>query len=198
MLLSKLLRRLPVLSRCSPSSHVTLFSTSGSDETFCHAVHKKLGNVSGGMQGLTYAMMKAWLVYDMLCTMWEIRWPRTGEVRMAYTLPKTPDRPSIAAVRPIVLLKVTRKCWAGVILGKRGTLGVPTQLKKRQGHQHSQPTAKECPGCGRGHKNLTSSGHRGFLKAFDSVGVTPEIIAWLIELYRDNHTVMRSAWAVEQ
>ena len=40
------------------------------------AISQKNGDTAGGMQGLTYAMMKAWpegitrYVYDLLCSLW--------------------------------------------------------------------------------------------------------------------------------
>ena len=46
------------------------------EEAFCMAISQKNGDTAGGMQGITYAMMKAWpeditcYVYDLLCSLW--------------------------------------------------------------------------------------------------------------------------------
>ena len=54
-----------------------LMTTPPSFEAFRHNVTHHSGDTAGGMQGLTYAMMKAWpekvlrTAYDLLCTLWE-------------------------------------------------------------------------------------------------------------------------------
>ena len=37
---------------------------------------------------------------------------------LAGPIPKQSDQPSLQAMRPIVLLEVTRKCWTGMIINK--------------------------------------------------------------------------------
>ena len=69
--------------------------------------------------------MKHWpedfhkLMYDLLVNMWEAKltagW---GKFRWLVPIPKQPEQPSLEAMRPIVLLEVTRKCWTGSIINK--------------------------------------------------------------------------------
>ena len=69
--------------------------------------------------------MKHWtedihrLMYDLLVNMWEAKIAADWwQFRWLVPIPKTPDQPSLQAMRPIVLLEATRKCWTGMIINK--------------------------------------------------------------------------------
>ena len=69
--------------------------------------------------------MKHWtgdvhrLMYDLLVNMWEAKITADWwQFRWLVPIPKQPDQPSLQAMRPIVLLEVTRKCWTGMIINK--------------------------------------------------------------------------------
>ena len=86
-------------------------------ETFQNAFDHKKEYTAGGMQGLTYAMMKAWppeitrYVYGLLCSLWADKMvPRWWRHRRLIPLRKKPENPTLDELRPIVLLEVTRKC----------------------------------------------------------------------------------------
>ena len=75
------------------------------------------------MQGLTYAMMKAWpeditrYVYDLLCSLWHQKMvPGWWRHRWLIPFPKKPENPTLEELRPIFLLEATRKCWTGLIV----------------------------------------------------------------------------------
>ena len=69
--------------------------------------------------------MKQWpeefhkLMYDLLVTMWDAKMTADWwQFRWLVPIPKQPDQPSFQAMRPIVLLEVTRKRWKGIIITK--------------------------------------------------------------------------------
>ena len=69
--------------------------------------------------------MKHWpedihrLMYDLLVNMWEAKLAADcWQFRWLVPIPKQPEQPSLQAMRSIVLLEVTRKCWACMIINK--------------------------------------------------------------------------------
>ena len=59
------------------------------------------------------------LMYDLLATMWDSNMTADWwQFQWLVLIPKQPDQPSLQAMRLIVLLKVTRKCWTGMIITK--------------------------------------------------------------------------------
>ena len=67
--------------------------------------------------------MKHWpedihrLMYNLLATMWDAKMTADWwQFRGLVPTPKQPDKSSLQAMRTIVLLEVTRKCWTGMII----------------------------------------------------------------------------------
>ncbi len=79
---------------------------------------------AGGPSGLTYLLVQQWpanvreRIYDVLAKAWKGKervqgWGR----RWLQPIPKVQD-PSLADLRPLMLVEVTRKIWVGLIMGK--------------------------------------------------------------------------------
>jgi hypothetical protein len=186
-----------------------ILRTPPSYETFRHSVCHHAGDTAGGMQGLTFAMMKAWpeevmkQVYDLLCSLWVERMvPMWWQYRWLIPIPKRPETPSLQELRPIVLLEVMRKCWTGLIVAaimeaierheelaegqhgfrkNRGTHTANLQLKNAMetAWQHK----KKIYGSSWDISKAFDSVSRPLIRlAWDRVGVPPPIVDWLMEL----------------
>ena len=103
---------------------VPLVSMPSPYEDFKGEIHKMSKDTAGGMSsGLTYSMMKAWpkeatrMVYDHLSALWMAKvvsdW---WKCRSIAPIPKNAKEPTMAELRPNVLLEVLRKCWAALII----------------------------------------------------------------------------------
>ena len=102
-----------------------LVSVPPSYDDFKGEIHKMSKDTAGGMSGLTYSMMKAWpeeltrMVYDHLSSLWIAKVvPDWWKCRWVAPIPKNPKEPTLAELRPIVLLEVMRKCWTALIVGR--------------------------------------------------------------------------------
>ena len=59
------------------------------------------------------------LMYDLLTIMWGAKLTADWwQCRWLVYIPKKPDQPSLQAMRPIVLLELTKKCWTGMVITK--------------------------------------------------------------------------------
>ena len=178
-----------------------------------------------GITGLTYALMKHWpedipkLMYDLLATMWDAKMTADWwQFRWLMPIPKQPDQPSLQAMRQIVRLEVTRKCWTGMIITKIMRVIEENNVlcSAQHGSRRHRSTASanlifeialesawEC-------KTVVYGSSWDISKAFDSVskdmirlawervGVPPPIVEWLIALDADDHTIVRTEWAVAE
>ena len=95
-------------------------------DEFALAIKSKRGNTAGGISGLTYTMMKHWpkevtmAVHTHLCTLWRDRSiPPEWKWRWLAPIPKkTTGVPTVADLRPIMLIEVIRKTWTGLIMSR--------------------------------------------------------------------------------
>ena len=170
-------------------------------------------------------MVKEWpaeltrIVYELLVEMWTDRYiPSWWRWRWLVPLPKKPTAPTIDGLRPIMLIEILRKLWAGLIMNKvhstvlrHGALH-PSQHGFQPGHGTDTANIQLVNVMEEAKlKRLNLFGSSWDMKrAFDSVpksiirlawkrlGVPDDIVNWLVRLDEDSKTVVKSSWAVEQ
>ena len=215
----------------APRSHLVhndlsrIFETPPTLAEFQKAIKDRNGHTSGGVSELSYNMVKEWpedltrIVYELLVEMWTDRYiPSWWRWRWLVPLPKKPTAPTLDGLRPIMLIEILRKLWAGLIMNKVHS----TVLRHRALHpsQHGFQ-----PGHGTDTANIQLinvmeeaklrklnlyGSSWDMRRAFDSVskpiirlawkrlGVPDDIVDWLVWLDEDSKTVVKSSWAVEQ
>ena len=92
-------------------------------QDFRNAIESSPSTTAVEPSGLTYGMMKAWpeevsrLAYDLRARMWGAKYvPDWWKFRWPAPILKDPLAPMVDELRPITLLEVQRKCWAGLII----------------------------------------------------------------------------------
>ena len=170
-------------------------------------------------------MVRAWpvelaqVVYDLLLEMWTDKHiPEWWRWRWLIPLPKKPTAPTLEELRPIMLIEVLRKLWTGLVMDK--VHGVINRHGVLQTSQHGFQRAHGTDTANLQLVNVLEEAKTKRLnlygsswdmaKAFDSVskpiirlawsrlGVSPDIVDWLVRIDEDSRTVVRSSWASGQ
>ncbi len=100
-----------------------IFQNPPSEDQFLQKITQVSKNSSPGPSGLTYNMIKAWLIdakhvaYQSLCQVWTSReTPPEWKWKWLVTIPKSFDPyPQVKDLRPISLVEALRKIWISLI-----------------------------------------------------------------------------------
>ena len=194
-------------------------------EDFSAAIASRDGRTAGGVSELSYNMVKEWpeeltrVVYGLLVEMWTDKYiPEWWRWRWLVPLPKQPTAPTLNGLRPIMLIEILRKIWAGLV-----ARSIQDTITKHAVLHPSQHGFQKGHGTDTANLQLVNVMEEAKLKkmnlygsswdmrrAFDSVskavirlawqrlGVPDDITDWLVRLDEDSKTVVKSSWAAEQ
>ena len=181
------------------------------------------GNTTvGGMSGLTYSMMKAWpeeVTDYMFHSLLQIREskvvPDFWKWRWMCPKPKVTENITLADLRPLVLVEVSRKLWTSIIVSRikhqweRNDLLHHNQHRFRAGHGTCTATIQLIDALETARANAAEIyiSSWDMKRAFDSVarniliaswirlGIPEPEAQWLVDMDVDGKTVIRSPLA---